>query len=116
MNLLAETISDINSSGHDISEIVFIGSEESGHSCTWDKFTSLADKDYHSGYGAQEVASDLIVVFSDGATMKRGEYDGSEWWEYSKPFTKPEATKEITSLFGGMWGDLEEANKEKQGE
>ena len=43
MNLLAETINAIHGSGHYIKDIVFIGSEQSGHRCTWKRFKELAD-------------------------------------------------------------------------
>jgi hypothetical protein len=98
MNLLDETTSAIEASGHDPSQIVFIGSEESGHSCTWDEFRALADVDYEGGYGSARVATDLIFVFEDGQKMWRGEYDGSEWWEYSTPFKRPDTLMPIVSL------------------
>jgi hypothetical protein len=99
MNLLQETIEDIQQSGHTPAGIIFIGSEVSGHSCTWDEFTVLANKEYDSGFGAQEVANDLIIVFSDGAKMWRHGYDGSEWWSYSSPFVMPSEMKPIKRLF-----------------
>ena len=98
MNLLKETLYDIEKSGHTVEDITFIGSL-SGYDCTWDEFKAMADRDYDSGYGAAEVAHDLIIVFSDGVVMRRGEYDGSEWWEYQEPFVRPENTKPITGLF-----------------
>jgi hypothetical protein len=99
MNLLTETIEAINASGHKPSDIVFIGSEESGHSCSWARFKVLANREYHEGYGSQKVAKDLIIVFSDGVQMTRAEYDGSEWWNYQTPFKKPAQTQPIGSLF-----------------
>lgn len=106
MNLLQETLEDIKDSGHTLQDVIFIGSEESGHSCTWEEFEKLADRDYYAGHGAQEVATDLIIVFSDGAKMWRGEYDGAEWWCYSSPFVQPAVTKPIANLFPGMWKKL----------
>ncbi len=113
MNLLSETIEDIKDSGHKISEIIFIGSEHSGHSCTWNEFTALANHDYDNGFGAQKVADDLIIVFKDTAKMWRHEYDGSECWNYSKPFKVPEDKKKITALFvsGTGWESLTDINK-----
>ena len=107
-NLLEETIEAIESSGHTNTDIIFIGSESSGHSCSWEEFKTLADKEYDSGYGGNEVAYDLIIAFSDGSTMWRDEYDGSEWWDYSKPFVNPKTTSKIITLFSGF--DLESAN------
>jgi len=115
MNLLEETIEDIHLGGHKPKDIVFIGSE-SGFSCTWEEYKKLADCYYDSGYGAQKVASDLIIVFSDGSTMWRHEYDGSEAWHYSYPFKIPKETKKIKSLFVPSdcvgWMDLAEINAE----
>jgi hypothetical protein len=112
VNLLQETIEDIIRSGHKIEDIVFIGSESSGHSCTWREYGILANNDYDDGFCAQKVASDLIIVFSDGAKMWRYEYDGSERWEYSSPFKMPDGAKQIRKLFanGVGWEDLAEIN------
>ena len=98
MNLLQETIEDIGKAGKTPEQIVFIGSEKSGHQCTWEEFQVLANVEYHSGFGAQIVARDLIIVFDDGTKMWRHEYDGSECWEYSHPFKAPLKTKPINRL------------------
>ena len=97
--LLDETIEDITMSGHTPEDIIFIGSVESCHRCTWQQFRELANFQYDSKYGAQKVAFDLIIVFSDGTSMTRGEYDGSEHWSYSKQFVEPQQSKTINSLF-----------------
>lgn len=114
MNLLKETIEDIKNSGHAPEDIVFIGSSDSGHCCSWDEFTRLANVDYDDGYGAQEVASDLIIVFGDGSSMWRQEYDGSESWAFSRPFSRPEKTKPINRLVVRIeqvgWQTLAEIN------
>ena len=110
-NLLQETIKDIENSGHDASDITFIGSLDSGYSCTWGEFLTLADIEYYAGYGGQEIASDLTIVFGDGSTMWRAEYDGSEWWEYSKPVKIPEKQKQILKLKGEYWTSLEDLHE-----
>jgi len=99
MNLLEETIEYITQSGHTPDQIIFIGSEESGHQCTWDEFCVLANREYDNGYGLQKVAEDLVIVFKDKQKMWRGQYDGSEWWEFSKPFKKPRKALPIKTLF-----------------
>ena len=113
-NLLQETMEDIKKSGHKISDIYFIGSEDGLYECTWSEFLSLADFEYHAGFGAQEIAGDLIIVFKDGQTMTRGEYDGSEWWQYSKPFKKQKTTKPIKRLENSKesigWYSIQEIN------
>lgn len=114
MNLLHETREAIEGFGLTVNDIVFIGSEDSGHACTWEEFESLANHEYDHSYGSQEVAKDLIIAFSTGHKMVRGEYDGSEWWELNAPFKPPIETKKITALIGGMWEDLEGLNSEKK--
>lgn len=99
INLLKETKLDIKNSGHSSEDIAFIGLEYSGRSCNWEEFCLLADREYDDGFGSQEVASDLIIVFSDGSFMRRTEYDGSEGWEFLSPFVKPENTLPMKSLF-----------------
>jgi len=116
-NFLKETIEDIEKSGHTIKDIVFIGSQESGHSCTWDEFCLLADREYDNWYGHSEVADDLIIVFKDGMKMWRREYDGFEWWEYSKPFIMPEVKLKITRLICEEevgWRSLNELNSTEE--
>ena len=98
-NLLTETVEFMEFIDESPEDIIFIGSEHSGYECTWDEFVILADREYDSGFGAQEVAEDLIIVFSDGCRMFRREYDGSECWRYVRPFVRPEETKKIRRLF-----------------
>jgi len=98
-NLLIETKNAIKDSNHNLGQIIFIGSEESGHSCTWSEFCCLANQEYDSGYGAQQVACDLIIAFDDGQKMWRNEYDGSEGWEYSTPLKISPQKKTIKYLF-----------------
>lgn len=99
MNLLEETKDDIRLSGHRPSDIIFIGSLNSGHGCTWEEFCNLADVNYDSSYGNRKVAADLRFVFSDGQQMWRHEEDGSEWWQYSEPFKRRNNSFSIKTLF-----------------
>lgn len=41
---------------------------------------TLSDLYYDSGYGGQELFG--CIWYEDGTWSERGEYDGSEWWEY----------------------------------
>lgn len=113
MTLLEETIVDIKKSGHEIKDIVFIGSEETGHQCSWQQFRKLADFEYDSGFGSQKIATDLVIVFSDGAKMWRDEYDGSEGWAFSAPFKMPEEKHQILTLGDNsqMWATLAQMNR-----
>lgn len=113
VNLLEETRRSIEKSGHTPSDIIFIGSQDGKYSCTWDEFSKLADREYDNGFGGNEVASDLIIVFADKQQMWRGEYDGSEWWEYATPFKSSYITKPIVSLFHhGLLGDINDKGVE----
>ena len=100
MNLLKETRHCIEQAGYVPEEIIFIGSIDSGHSCTWDEFCILANHDYDNGPGTQVVATDLIIVFKDNVQMWRFESDGTECWEWRSMFKAPIDRKRINNLFG----------------
>lgn len=55
----------------------------------YDEFLDSLSFDYDSGFGGQVVFG--TIFYSDGTWSERGEYDGSEWWEYK---TRPEIPKE----------------------
>jgi len=48
----------------------------------YDKFMLELDFTYDNGFGGQVL--DGIIWFKDGTWADRGEYDGSEWWQYHK--------------------------------
>lgn len=111
-NLLAETIEAIEESGHTPEDVTFIGSADAAYRCTWEEFTRIADVEYDNGFGSSSVPTDLIIRFADGRSMWRGEYDGSEWWEFDRfgevDYTQP--GKAITNLTGGGWSSVAELN------
>lgn len=113
MNLLKETKDIIEALHQNVDDIIFIGSEYSGRSCTWEEFCTLADFEYDSGYGSQKVATDLVIVFRDTTMMYREEYDGSEHWGIKRPFIMPKDRLPIHTLGGDehMWDSLEGMNK-----
>ena len=57
---------------------------------TLDEVLPKLDFEYDNGYGSQEL--DGTVWYSDGTWSDRGEYDGSEWWDYRKCPPLPTAT------------------------
>jgi hypothetical protein len=97
MNLLKETIDKIQAYHKEISDIVYIGDGE-GSSCTWDEFTLMANREYDDGYGGAEVLTSLKIVFDDNTWLERGEYDGSEWWNYME-LPNVKADSKLTNLF-----------------
>lgn len=117
-NLLNETLEVIERSGHEVSDIYFIGSADGKWGISWDRFKKLADTHYDSGYGSPEVAPDLIVRFTDGKYLRRAEYDGSEWWEYIPPngTEYDPSLDNIQKLIGDLWQNLEELHAEEENE
>lgn len=100
-NLLQETIKAIYASGHTLQDILFIGSIDSRHCCTWREFEALADIEYDEGFGRQNVARDLEIVFADCARLKRADYDGEESWKLIKTFRMPADVHPISALVRG---------------
>lgn len=56
----------------------------------WDEFLACLNFIYDAGYGTQHITG--TVWYADGTWSERGEYDGSEWWEYQ---CVPEVPKEL---------------------
>lgn len=54
----------------------------------WQQFLSDIDKNYNSGYGSQNLFG--TIWYNDGTWSSRGEYDGSEWWQYNQAPAIPE--------------------------
>ena len=113
MNFLIETLDAIKESGHQESDVMFIGSEDGQYRMTIEKFKTSANFDYDSGFGSQSIAEDLIIYFKDKNYIKRGEYDGSEWWEYNKPLTylSNDSYQDFNKLEGSMWDSVEKLNQ-----
>ena len=93
-NLLEETLMVLEKHDRTSADVQWVGCEAGWFS--WEYFSSIADFEYDSGYGGQEIAYDLIIV-GDNFWLERGEYDGSEWWEFKTMFDKP--TEEIKPQF-----------------
>jgi hypothetical protein len=93
-NLLKETVDVLHEIGKSGADVAWIGNRHGTMSIRWDEFEKAAMLcNYDGGYGGQEVASDLIVMGAGGAWwLERGEYDGSEWWNFmTAPKLKPAA-------------------------
>lgn len=120
VNFLEETKEAIKDSGHTVEDIHFIGSTDGEYSITWKNFEAIANVEYDDGFGAAEVATDLIILFTDTTYMTRGEYDGSEWWSFRPAKPLFSQGKPIARLIGGgygeMWPKVSELNKEKDAE
>lgn len=83
-NLLHQTKAHIlNNKKVRIEDIVYIGNPFTrAYIESWEEFEKVADFEYDSGFGCQEIMPGLRIVFKDGSFMSRWEYDGSEGWGY----------------------------------
>lgn len=99
INFLTETKDFVTMTMHSGLDITFIGSKDGEYGCTWQEFESLANFDYEPGYGRQQVAKDLVILFSDKTFMSRSEHAGKESWVFNTPIIATEEPKKIVSLF-----------------
>lgn len=100
MNLLAETIDFLKDNGKTPDDVKFVQSSQPElHSFSWAEFAAYANKEYDNGYGGNEVYIGLRIV-GDTWWLERGEYDGSEWWEYKE---KPEQAPYKAPFESSIW-------------
>ena len=94
-NLLVETIEVLKNHNKTINDINWVGNGK--YYFDVNEFLNIANVEYDNGYGAPEVAEDLLVV-GDNWWLERHEYDGSEWWEYKEIPLKPNKKIELKAL------------------
>ena len=111
-NLLTETIKVLKEHGKTKKDVVWCGSEEYGF-CTFNEFITIANVEYNSGFGGQEIASDLVIVGKD-FWIERRECDESEWLEYKVIPTKPKNKVSFKSFTDGSWNNLKEINNKQE--
>lgn len=96
MNLKEETLEVLYNHGKRKEDVKFVRGYY--FQISLEQFWNLADTEYDSSYGAPEIATDLTLIGED-FWMERGEYDGSEWWDFhTMPDTIGLPTREITAL------------------
>jgi hypothetical protein len=108
--LFDETVTVLESHGKTIADIEYIGSSET--KINTNKALELMKKtNYDSGYGSQKIADNLMIKGND-FIMTRGEYDGSEWWNYMQTDPSlPQVDTDVKSLETNIgWDSLEEIN------
>ena len=94
-NLYEETIEDISDFNHTREDISWIGTYD--FQVDIDKFFEVAKNTYYdSGFGSAEIPTDLMIVFTNGDSLQRREYDGSEWWCYCPGLKKPAKKYDFT--------------------
>ena len=110
-NLLQETILTLKDNNKTTTNILWVGSVDFGY-FSWQEFAEIAkNTNYDSGYGGQEVASDLLIVGKD-FWLERYEYDGSECWEFKQIPKKSKRYIKIKDLASNnySWNSLEDLN------
>ena len=80
-NLLTETLNVLKTKGKTTQDVKWVGSYDGLYIIPWSAFESIANIGYDNSYGAPEIAVDLVIV-GDNWWLTRGEYDGSEWWDF----------------------------------
>ena len=99
-NLWEETIEFLKENDKTFEDVLFIQGED--FKVTKENFETVAKKtDYDSGYGAQHVATDLVLVGEDW-WIERYEYDGAEWWEFKSIPVRSKYMKNVTNLHRGL--------------
>lgn len=110
-NLWEETIEFLKENDKTFEDVLFIQGED--FKVTKENFEIVAKKtNYNAGFGAQHVATDLVLV-GDGWWIERSEYDGSEWWEFKTIPTEKAKVVPILYLDRGMWDTLKEMNEDE---
>ena len=105
INFYEETIDFLKDKGKNMDDVVWIGGDN--FEMPKGNFIELARKQiYDSGYGGQEMPTDIKIVGKD-FWLERAEYDGSEWWEYKEFPIRPNEIKIVTKLIGS-WDVLGE--------
>lgn len=108
-NLWEETLRILTGNNRNFDDVMYI--QGSNFGITKENFEQVAKKsEYYSGFGAAEVAEDLIIV-GDDWWLERHEYDGNEWWEYKEKPKQISEIKKVSHLAGGMWDKLAELNE-----
>ena len=94
-NLLEETKKVLSDHDKKIDDIKWIGTKNVYVSI--DDFLKKADTKYDDGFGAQEVACNLVIV-GDNWWLTREEYDGAEGWRFNQIPTKPDTQLKLNAL------------------
>lgn len=111
MNFLDETLEILKENNKTPEDVRWCGSKEWGY-FSFNDFHKIANFQYSNGFGGQEIAKDLMIVGEDWY-LERGEYDGSEWWEFKQGLSIPKKENIPTTLCNGdSWATLVEMNRD----
>jgi hypothetical protein len=99
-NLYLEIVRTLEENNKSIKDIVWIGTEEA--TIDVDQFFKIAkETEYDDGYGGTAISRDLIIVGSKW-WLSRGEYDGSEWWDFNTRPQRPKMRRIKFNIRDGM--------------
>lgn len=85
VNVIKEILDVLKDHAKSEKNIIWVGSSDGRLAMSWEDFKeNFANIDYDAGFGAQEIAEDLVVVFDDQSWLERIEYDGSESWDFKQ--------------------------------
>lgn len=108
--LIQETKTFMDALGYTKRDIQWIGGRD--FTVPIDCFWNAKPQEYDSGYGCQEAAADLIIMFKDGSWLEREEYDGSEWWIHREIPKMPLRIRKAKNFVGEYYPSLLSLNKE----
>ena len=97
-NLKDETLEVLKHNHKSWADVKWIGHQDGNVKIHPDYFLEIADAEYDSGYGGQEVNAALVVV-GDDWWLERHEYDGSEWFEFKMMPTLQQDSKFGKAVF-----------------
>lgn len=107
MNLKEETLEALRLNGKSLEEILWIGSKD--YFIEFDETLSVLDVEYDNGFGAAEIAVDLVVVGKD-FWLERFEYHGAEGWNFKEKPKNPDEILKKPKVSKGIWDSLKELN------
>ena len=97
-NLLKETMEKLANYKKDFyQDVLWIGTCCGSYEISKEDFLVMADFAYDNGYGCAEISEALVIVGEDW-WLSRGEYDGSEWWDFNKKPTLEKTPEKLSSL------------------
>lgn len=116
ITLFNEIKTCLENRGLSLEDIRWVGSSDGAYAMSWEKCLKLEHmyEPYYEGFGAAEIALDLVVV-GDDWWLVRYEYDGSEGFEFmqqpkvqgssignAKKFTKLRAAESNPTKYPGL--------------
>ena len=82
MNLKQETLDAMAVNGMVIADIAYISNRNLNQIMSVEDFFQLADREYNNSASGNEVNTELLIVFTNGDRLVRGNCDNNEWWEF----------------------------------